>query len=266
MAYRTALITGASSGIGEAFARALPAETDLLLTGRDEGRLAALQDELRASGERQVEVLAADLALEPGRQAVIDWALDGSRDRPLDLLINNAGLGLFGLHAENPAAREEEMVAVNCLAPVVLTRALLPGMLAAASSRQRAGIIVLASTAAYFALPRLVTYAATKAFDLQYALGLAGELHDEPVDVLALCPGPTRTAFFERAAFGAMEDRPADSAERVAREGLEALGRTAVHVVGQGNRLATVMTRFLPTRVALQGTRRWSAARARGRR
>lgn len=252
MGYGFALITGATSGIGEAMARLLPAETGLFLTGRDRGRLESLAGELGRSG-RQVETLSANLATEAGRAAVIEKATA----LPLDLLVNNAGLGAFGPLLANPPEREQEMVLVNCLAPVALTQALLPDMLQRARrEKRRAGLIVVASTAAYFPLPNLATYTATKAFDLTFAESLAGELADEPVDVLALCPGSTRTNFFARAGVRAMRSMGSSSAEQVAREALAALGRRTVHVVGGNNRLAAFATRLTPRPLLRAGTRR----------
>jgi len=256
--YHFALITGASSGIGEAFARELPRRTGLLLTGRDGARLDALAGELGGDG-RRVETLAADLAEESGRAALIERA----GELPLDLLVNNAGLGHFGALSDSTAEREAEMIQVNCLAPVLLTRALLPGMLAlAGQNARRAGIVVVASTAAFFPLPRLATYSATKAFDLCFAESLAGELRGRPVEVLALCPGPTRSNFFARAGLGSMG--PMASAEQVAREGLAALGRRTVHVVGGGNRLAATASRFAPRALLRAGARGVMARHGRG--
>lgn len=257
MAHRCALITGATSGIGESFARLLPRETDLVLTGRDAARLELLGQELGTDG-RRVETFAADLAKDTDRAALIDLAAK----QPVDLLINNAGFGQFGTHLENPAVREADMIAVNCLSPVVLTRALLPAMLSQArEGGRRAGIIVVASTAAFFPLPRFATYAASKSFDLQFALGLAGELHDAPVDVLALCPGPTRTAFFKRAGMADMDGPTSASPNQVARRGLEALGRKNVEVVGLTNRLAAMVSGVVPLPLLLWAGRRWSDAR-----
>jgi short-subunit dehydrogenase len=251
MSYQLALITGATSGIGEAFARQLPAATGLLLTGRDGARLDALAAELGGAG-RRVETLAADLATEAGRAALIERAAA----QPVDLLINNAGLGRFGALAENSAEHEAEMVQVNCLAPVLLSHALLPGMLArAGEAGRRAGLIVVASTAAFFPLPRLATYSATKAFDLSFAESLAGELHGRAVDVLALCPGPTRTNFFARAGLADIGPFGMADARQVAREGLAALGRRTVHVVGGGNRLAAAASRFTPRALIRAGVR-----------
>jgi len=257
MSFSFALITGGSSGIGEAFARLLPSDCGLLLTGRDAERLKALRTEL--GGTRQVEILAADLASTEGRTALIEAAAD----LPINLLINNAGLGCFGAVAGNPAASEAEMAELNVLAPVVLTRALLPGMIARArAARKRAGIIVTASTAAFAPLPYLSTYAATKAFDLFYAEGLAGELAREPVDVLALCPGLTRTRFFERARAESLPKPGLAEPEQVAREALAALGRRPVHVVGGGNQAYAALTRLVPRSLLRRGTRSYMRGRA----
>jgi short-subunit dehydrogenase len=257
MIFRHALITGASSGIGAAFARALPKSTGLLLTGRDREKLVQLAAEL-ALNDRPVRTVVADLSNADGRRALIHAA----EDAPIDLLINNAGLGWLGPVADNPPEREAEMVQVNAAAPVELTRALLPGMIRRARERhERAGLIFVASAAAFLPIPLFATYAASKAFLLHYAEALAEELDHAPVDVLALCPGATKTRFFERANVSPSGVPTAHEADRVAREGLQALGRRVVHVVGPGNYLATAATRFLPRRMvaaaAERAMRRW---------
>ncbi|HEV8391487.1 MAG TPA: SDR family NAD(P)-dependent oxidoreductase [Dongiaceae bacterium] len=264
MTYRCALITGASSGIGEAFARALPRTTSLLLTGRDRTRLAHLAAEL-ANADRTVRSIAADLATAEGRQAVIGFA----EGQPVDLLINNAGTACLGPVADNPPEREAEMAQLNMAAPVEITRALLPGMLKRtaidagidAGGGRRGGLVFVASAAAFMPVPLFATYAASKAFLLHYAEALAAELSDTPVDVLALCPGATRTRFFERANIGRANLPQMHEPDRVAREGLQALGHRVVHVVGPGNYLATAAARFLPRRLiaaaAERAMRRW---------
>ncbi len=256
MTYRCALITGASSGIGEAFARALPKSTSLLLTGRDRARLSHLAAEL-ANADRTVRSIAADLASADGRQAVIGFA----EGQPVDLLINNAGIACLGPVAENPPERESEMAQLNMVAPVEITRALLPGMLTRAQGGGRGGLIFVASAAAFMPIPLFATYAASKAFLLHYAEALAEELSDAPIDVLALCPGATRTRFFERANIGQANLPQMHEADRVAREGLQALGHRIVHVVGPGTYLATTAARFLPRRfvaaAAERAMRRW---------
>jgi hypothetical protein len=256
MTYRCALITGASSGIGEAFARVLPKSTALLLTGRDRARLAHLAAEL-ATADRPVRSIAADLATAEGRQAVIGFA-DG---QPIDLLINNAGIACLGPVADNPPEREAEMAQLNMVAPVEITRALLPGMLKRAEGGKRGGLIFVASAAAFMPVPLFATYAASKAFLLHYAEALAEELSGAPVDVLALCPGATRTRFFERANIASTNLPQMHEPDRVAREGLQALGHRIVHVVGPGTYLATAAARLLPRRfvaaAAERAMRKW---------
>ena len=256
MTYRCALITGASSGIGEAFARALPKSTSLLLTGRDRTRLTHLAADL-ANADRTVRSIAADLATAEGRQAVIGFA----QDQPVDLLINNAGVGYLGRVADNPPERESEMAQLNMVAPVELTRALLPDLLKRADAGRRSGVIFVASVAAFMPIPLLATYAASKAFLLHYAEALAEELSDQPIDVLALCPGATRTRFFDRANVNRANLPQLDDADRVARQGLQALGHRVVHVMGPATYLATTAARFLPRRfvaaAAERAMRRW---------
>ena len=239
MAYRSALITGASSGIGEAFARVLPDGTDLLLHGRDAGRLARLAEGLARPG-RRVEIAALDLAEDGAAEQLAAQALEFG----IDLLVNNAGLGHYGPFWESPAAIQREMVTVNVLAPVVLTRQLLPQILERArAAGSRGGVIIVASVVGFGPIPFFSTYAATKAFDLRLAEGLAVELEGQPVDVLALCPGATATRFGDRAQFGPSGGH---SAERVARDGLDALGRRSVHVVGHANTGVTLAFKLLP--------------------
>lgn len=252
MTYRFALVTGASSGIGAAIAAELPAETGLLLTGRDAAALDAVKARL-ATGARRVETVVADLAGDPGRQLVIERASAAS----VDLLVCSAGLGRLGRVVDNSPEREREMVEVNVVATVVLTRALLPGMIARAHAEsRRAGVIIVASVAGFLTLPYFTTYAASKAFDLHYGEALAAELAGEPVDVLALCPGATKTAFGGRAAMPAKVFKNGDSAAEVARQGLAALGRRPVHVVGALNRANTLVPRLLPRNLVARGAAR----------
>ena len=245
MDYRSALITGASSGIGEAFARVLPRAAALLLTGRDHDRLAKLAQELALNG-RPVKMVLADLNTVEGRRAVIGAAETAS----VDLVINNAGIGRLGRVLENPEDREAEMVQVNVAAPVEITRALLPGMLRQArAAGRRCGLINVASAAAFQPMPYFATYAATKAFLLHYTEALAEELDKEPIDILALCPGATETRFFARAGVEKPAFTTVHPPERVAREGLQSLGQRTVHIVGPGNYLASTAVRFLPRRL-----------------
>ena len=242
MAYHACLITGASSGIGKAFAQALPRDTHLLLTGRDEARLSALSRELARDG-RRVETLAGDLT-EPAFRAEVIMAAEAFR---IDLFMNNAGIGAFGPMTGTESAAEAQMVALNCTAVAHLTHALLPGLLARAKEDGgRAGLIIVASTAALHPLPYLSTYAATKAFDYFLAQGLAAEMADEPLDVLALCPGPTESQFFERAGGRPAGKSKKTSAEAVAEAALRSLGKKRVEVVGVSNKAYAAALKVLP--------------------
>ncbi|HEV7371402.1 SDR family NAD(P)-dependent oxidoreductase [Arenibaculum sp.] len=234
MQYRSALVTGATKGIGAAFARALPRSTGLLLVARHEDALAAMRDEASWPG-REVETLAADLTTGEGRQAVAAAA----ERLGVDLLVNNAGTGPFGRVVDNPAAAEEATVELNAVAVAVLTRALLPGMIGRARAEgRRCGLVLVSSTVAFQPVPLLATYAATKSFVLAYGEALAVELEGEPVDVQVLCPGPTRTDFGRRSGFRAGRLPGAEDPLAVARGSLAALGRSRVHVRGMGTRAA----------------------------
>ena len=226
--YQRARVTGATSGIGEAFARELAPSTEMLLTGRDTGRLAELSRDLGRSG-RKVETLAADLSVEADVLRVADWA----QSRGADLLVNSAGVGHLGKVVDHSVADERDMVAVNVTAPLLLTRMLVPGMIERARDRgSRAAVIIVSSTVAFSAVPYFATYAATKSFDLSFAEALGEEMRGEPLDVLALGPGATRTAFGSRAGFGERSIPGSADPRTVARDGLRALGRQPVKVSG----------------------------------
>ncbi len=249
-AFRVALITGASSGIGAGFARVLPAATHLILTGRDRDALSSLARDLARPG-RDIAIVPADLATDAGREAVI---AAGER-AGVDLLVNNAGLGFFGPVHRNDAADERVMVEVNVTAPVVLTRALLPGMIerATAPGARRAGVIMVSSISAFLPVGRLATYASTKAFKLHYAQSLAADLSGLPVDVLALCPGFTATKFGERSGMRPWMFHRAATPEQVAEAALAGLGRRPLVTVGSGAVLAPLAQRFLPRRLMAAG-------------
>ena len=222
--HQAAMVTGASSGIGAALARCLPASTGLLLVARNEPALEELASELDTS-KRAVDVVVADLATEDGRRT----ATEAAEAREIDLLINNAGTGKLGRFLDIDEADEQATVEVNVLAVTQLSRVLLPGMIHRARARgERAGLINIASTAAFVPVPHLAVYAASKAFVLSFTEALAVELGGEPVDVLAVCPGPTRTRFGERAGFAPGSLPGARSPDAVAREALASLGRRTV--------------------------------------
>jgi short-subunit dehydrogenase len=247
-----ALITGATSGIGAAFSAALPPETGLLLTGRDTGRLAAEAEKYARNG-RRVETVAADLATADGLAAVIAAA----QSLPVDLLINNAGFGAFGRSLDNGRRTELEMIAVNVTAVVDLIHSLLPGMVErAGAAGTRAGLIVVSSTVAFVPMASFATYAATKAFELSYTEALAEEMKDAPVDILTLCPGATRTNFFDRAGMPKLSPGHAEEASAVVRKALAALGRRRV-LVSRGSMRLALSPVSLPRRLVAAGARRF---------
>lgn len=232
--YRRALITGASSGIGAAFAAEMPADCGLLLAGRDPERLAKVAARHARDG-REVQTVVCDLTAADGIEALVA-AADAFA---IDLLINNAGVGAVGPVLDQPVETALATVQLNCLAVVALTRRLLPGMLARArGDGGRAGLIVVASAAAFAPVPYFAVYAASKAFDLHFAEALAEELRGEPVDVLALCPGATRTEFGARSGAGVANVPGAADPRQVAAGALAALGRRRVHLTGPVTQLA----------------------------
>jgi short-subunit dehydrogenase len=211
----TALITGPTAGIGLAFAELLAAEgTDLVLVARDEARLATLAERLAADHAVTAEVLPADLATSQGRAAVARRLSD---DPGLDLLVNNAGFGLNAGFLDTSLADEERLLDVLVRAPLQLTHAVLPGMVA----RGRGRVINVSSMATWTPIG---TYAAAKAWLTAFSEGLSVELAGTGVTVTAVCPGLTRTEFHQRAdmPLPGIPDFAWIDARTVAREGLRA--------------------------------------------
>jgi len=187
---KTALITGASYGIGEAFARRLAAEgANLVLTARSADRLEALAAELRLRFSVAVTVIKNDLA-DPSAPQNLFEAVKANNQK-IDLLINNAGFGAVGDFADVPLDRQLEMIQVNVSALVALTHLFLPPML----DRRSGAIIQLASTASFQGVPYFATYSGTKSFILTFSEALWAECKPFGVRVLAVCPGPTGTHF-----------------------------------------------------------------------
>ena len=186
----TALITGASSGLGEEFARQLARENnDLVLVARREDRLRAVAAEAMKLGSSRVEVIASDLG-KPDAAANLQQEVT-RRGIEIDCLVNNAGFGTHGIFHKLPLEREIEEIDLNITALVALTRIFIEGMVA----RRRGTIINVASTAAFQPVPYMATYAATKAFVLNFSEAVSHEVRSSGVTVMALCPGPTRTEF-----------------------------------------------------------------------
>jgi len=187
----TALITGASSGLGEEFARQLAAQgANLVLVARSVDRLTKLAATIEVQSKVQVTVLPADLSSEEEVSRLIREVK--SRGLKIDFLINNAGFGIFENFLDTPFQPQIEQLNVNVRALMALTHAFTPGMVAA----KRGGVINVASTAAFQPLAGADVYAATKAFVLLFSEGLSLELEESGVRVLASCPGPVATQFF----------------------------------------------------------------------
>jgi short-subunit dehydrogenase len=236
-----ALVTGASAGIGVALARELATHgAKLILTARRRDRLEAFAAELASKGT-EVRIVTADLNDPAAPQQIYDATAGAGLT--VDILINNAGLGLYGAFSFSDVTQELSQIRVNCEAMVRLTRLLVPHMV----ERQRGWVLVLASTASFQPVPYLSTYAATKAFDRMFALGLAAEVARFGVKVTALCPGPTESEFFDVAQAGIFKARGFQSAEAVARLGIQALARGQRTIIPYfAGRLTAFAVRFLP--------------------
>jgi len=243
--FGTVLVTGASSGIGEAFARRLAAQCrTLILTARREEKLKRLADELAKEHDIAVHVLAADLS-RAGSAAELFAALE-RLGLTVDLLVNNAGFGKSGLFAEIPFELQAEMVRLNVNTLMELTRLVLPGM----RQRKRGGVINVASNAAFQPVPHLAVYGATKAFVLSFSEAVAEEAAPDGVRVMALCPGATATDFWEVAGMWQNRRDRLPTPDSVVAQGLRAFERgRRVFVPGAANKLTTWLARLGPRRL-----------------
>ncbi len=252
-----ALITGASSGIGEAFARLVAAGgTDVILVARRADKLKAIAEELEARHAVRATVFAHDLTA-PGaarrlRAAVADAGLQ------VGVLINNAGIGGYGDFADQDGELHEAMLQLNCKIPLALTKAFLASMI----ERRQGAIIFVGSMTSYQPTPYLALYGASKAFVLSLGEALWAELRPAGLDVLALCPGHVETEF-GAIANDANLRKPGThlSAQQVARIGLNALGKTPSIVPGVWNKLLISANRLVPRRTVAALAARISAPR-----
>jgi short-subunit dehydrogenase len=242
----TALVTGASSGLGAAFAEQLAAlGCGLLLVARSAG---VLEEQAARYGEQYrvtVRTMPCDLADHASRSDLVAQ-LEEIR---VDLLVNNAGIGSHGLFVDLPVEREVGQIELNCAAVVQLAHAVLPGML----QRRLGGILNMASTAAFQPTPTMATYGATKAFVLSFSAALAEECRGSGVRVLAFCPGPVQTGFGGAtgdSVFASANFAKAPRPEQLVPQALEALdrGRT-IEVPGLANRLGAIGSQLAPRTV-----------------
>ena len=243
----TALITGASGGIGEEFAVALAARgADLILVARRADRLEALRERLSARHPGiTVDIVTADLA-RPGSGAELA-ARVGELNRGVDVLVNNAGIGLHGaFHTQDPEANAGA-VQLNCATLVDLTARFLPAMI----ERRQGVVINVASTAAFQPTPGMAVYGATKAFVLSFTEALWHENRKTGVRILALCPGATQTEFFDRTGEKFMTDGR-QSATEVVDTALAALDKSSPTVVsGVRNAILAMGYRVAPRKLLL---------------
>jgi short-subunit dehydrogenase len=238
---KTALITGASSGIGAAFARALAVQgAHLILVARSEEKLREVAASVTGRHAIRADVLPFDLTRPDAGQQL--FAVTQSRGHTVDILINNAGFATYGPFHVMDAEREQQEILLNVAAVVDLTHSFLSAMLA----RRSGSIINVASTAAFQPVPYMAVYGASKAFVLSFSEALWAEYRGQGIRVLALCPGPTDTNFFtvagEDASFGTKE-----APEKVVQGALRALQRGRPSVIsGRQNWLKANSVRLAP--------------------
>lgn len=243
----TALITGASAGIGATFAQELAArKTNLVLVARSPEKLQQLAAQLQAQYQIRVEIIVQDLTAPTAARSVFDTLTN--KGITIDLLINNAGFGEYGDFTELDRERQLNMIQLNILALVDLTHLFLPGM----RQRRSGNIINMSSVAAFQSMPYFCVYAATKSFILSFSEALWAENRKYGVRIIAVCPGPTDTNFFKDAEFPSIlvnfAEKNYTSTEVVVREALAALDREHPVVVPGDlrNQILANVPRFLP--------------------
>ena len=248
---KTALITGASSGIGYELTRLFAKDGyDLVLVARSEKQLVQLAQELKEKFGIAVRVIVKDLSDASAPEEVFtELQQEGIT---VDVLVNNAGFATYGMFAETDLAAELQEMQLNMVTLTQLTKLFLPGML----KRRQGKILNVASTAAFQPGPLMAVYYATKAYVLSFSEALANELHGTGVSVTALCPGPTESGFQKRAN---MEDSVMVSGKKimdaasVARAGYRGLmaGKTII-IPGLRNKILAESVRFSPRKLVTQ--------------
>lgn len=241
-----ALVTGASKGLGKAFALQLAAQKiPVLLVARSADTLAGLAQEIQDKHQVPCDFLALDLAQEDAPPKVWDWCQ--SKSYPVSILINNAGYGLWGHFDSLSLESQMDMLQLNMLSLVRLTHLFLPEL----KRHSQSYVLNVGSTAAYQAVPTISLYAASKSFVLSFSRGLAFELKNTSVSVTCLCPGPVNTSFTERAGMSDTTKKTAEKfgmdADSVARIGLKALFAKKTEVVpGFSNWISALFIPLFP--------------------
>lgn len=243
MIRKSALVTGASAGIGSAFARRLAPDHDVLLVARSQDRLTALRDELiEAHPDGRFEVVVADLSDTDGLSAVVAAVRQG--DLPLDLLVNNAGSATHGAFLSADPDRLRNEIMLDCAAVVTLTRELAPAMV----GRRRGGIINVGSLAGFQPVPALAVYAAAKAFVISFSEAIREELRGTGVRVGVVCPGTVETSFFDAAGAQFMTNNWLSPDEVVTAALAGLVGGGGVEIPGRMNKVSAFATRLVPLR------------------
>ncbi|MBD2356474.1 SDR family oxidoreductase [Tolypothrix sp. FACHB-123] len=247
----TALITGASSGIGKAFAQQLAAQnTNLVLVARSQEKLYQITKELQENYQIHIEVIVKDLTEPHAAQAVFD--IIQAKELTIDLLINNAGFGDYGDFASSDGEKQVKIVQLNILALVDLTHKFLPLM----RQRQSGSIINVSSITAFQPMPYLSVYAASKAFIVSFSQALWAENRPYGIRVIVTCPGPIETNFFAQANFPprlAGSSEQMFTSEEVVQQTLKALGNSqpAVVIGDVKTQIRTLLARIVPRKILL---------------
>lgn len=241
---KTALVTGASGGIGKAIAEQFAKNgVNLIITARRLNVLESLSEEWSSRYQISVDVHQSDLSVPGAAEELADTILSSSAG--IDYLVNNAGYGSFGLFTESELEKELSMMTINMAALTVLTKKFLPSIL-----ERKGKIMNLGSTASFQPGPYMAVYYATKAYVLSFSEALASELEGTDVTVTTLCPGPTRSGFQDKASMndsGLVKGRKIPTAEEVGIAGYKAMmAGKRVYIHGAMNTVTAQATRFLP--------------------
>lgn len=252
---KTCLITGASGGIGYEFAKLFAADKyNLVLVARNKEKLEKVAAEIKENYQVEVETIAKDLSMPGSAPELVAELTEHKLD--IEVLINNAGVGLNGFFIETSAKKELDMMQLNIVSLTHLTKLLLPAMI----EKKRGRILNVASMAAFFPGPCMAVYYATKAYVLSFSQALSNELEGTGVTCTALCPGGTKTNFFIEGEMGNSElikKVNLATASSVAKEGYQGLMRSKTVVVpGFRNKFNAFVTRFIPRKTLARITRK----------